>query len=174
VVVARPESSPPVDSEGGRGSIPELRLLRRTPDVPLGPTLLVLLGGLFLCVEGIVLALGRSVSGPGSPSISGVANGVGAASLVLGVVLILVALLIYRARSDIGLAGVFATILSIASLFVGGGFVVGAILGIVGGILAIAWTAAPSFYVAPLGLTACPDCGSAITSDTATCPNCDR
>jgi uncharacterized membrane protein len=57
----------------------------------------------------------------------------------LGIVVIVAAVMLYRNPPQKTLWGVLVLVLSIVSIFVGGGFLLGLILGVIGGILALIW-----------------------------------
>jgi len=79
---------------------------------------------------------------PGSiPAIaSGFVGGMGLFGLVTGVVVLASAILLEAVPNQRTTWGVLILVFSALSLFGAGGFVVGAILGIVGGILTLRWT----------------------------------
>jgi hypothetical protein len=77
--------------------------------------------------------------------------------------------------------GVIVLVFSIISLFFGlGGFIVGMILGIIGGALGIVWKpSAPSApAVTPVATQpitrVCPQCGRVLSEDVKFCPHCGK
>ena len=59
--------------------------------------------------------------------------------IILGIIVIIAAVMLYRNPAQKTLWGVVILVLSIISIFGGGGFIIGLILGIIGGILALSW-----------------------------------
>ncbi|MEM3737570.1 MAG: DUF6114 domain-containing protein [Candidatus Bathyarchaeia archaeon] len=63
----------------------------------------------------------------------------GATGIIFGAIILIGAAILYRNPSHRTAWGVIILVLSVISIATGGGFLVGAILGIVGGILALVW-----------------------------------
>jgi hypothetical protein len=63
----------------------------------------------------------------------------GAIGVICGIIIIVGASMLNSRPASHGTWGIVILVLSVVSLFAGGGFVAGAILGIIGGILAITW-----------------------------------
>ncbi len=99
------------------------------------PLWLTLIGGILIIIQGIVLA----VLGTAYVTLANV-GGVGA--LVLGIIAIILGLILigvaYRFPAGHMVYGGLAVIISLIALFLtGGGFIIGSILGIVGGLWAM-------------------------------------
>jgi hypothetical protein len=59
--------------------------------------------------------------------------------IVLGIIVIAAAVLLYQNPAQNTLWGIIILVLSILSIFIGGGFIIGLVLGIIGGVLALSW-----------------------------------
>lgn len=69
----------------------------------------------------------------------------GVIGLVLGIIVLIGAVLVYTPGKEV-IGGVLVLIVSIISIVVGGGFMIGLILGIIGGVLGIARSSLPLYY----------------------------
>jgi hypothetical protein len=148
-----------------------------------------------------VLALGNAATSLGYRGAGGVLGGLGILELIFGLVVLLLAIFLYRnPDSHVG-CGIAILILSLVSVVGGGGFLLGIVLGLTGGVLAIvfepgagrplpappmspAWTPAwspglpppPPRFATPLPggrPTSCARCGSSLLPTDRTCPRCD-
>jgi len=59
--------------------------------------------------------------------------------IFMGIIVIASSLLLYRSQVHVGFWGIIILLVSILSFTIGGGFVIGALLGIAGGIIALTW-----------------------------------
>lgn len=59
--------------------------------------------------------------------------------IFMGIIVIVSSLLLYRSKVHVGFWGIIILLVSILSFIIGGGFVIGALLGIAGGIIALTW-----------------------------------
>jgi len=59
--------------------------------------------------------------------------------IFMGIIVIVSSLLLYRSKVHVGFWGIMILLVSILSFTIGGGFVIGALLGIAGGIIALTW-----------------------------------
>ena len=170
-------------------------------DSPTTAFILSLLGGIFIIIGGFVWmgigmffeALG-SLGGTGGlssltgglgnlTSISGSASGAGSPietlgglGVLLGIATIAVAVLMHQSpqRHQLwgGLVLTFSVISWVTSL---GGLVVGFLLGLVGGVLAISWRPSTAAPVPPVQTARfCPACGTAVGQDSKFCQNCGK
>jgi len=139
----------------------------------------VLLGGLIVAVIGAVFTF--------------FAFGIGAIIGIFGIiwgVIIIVSANNLRAHPEQHVTwGVIILVFSLVSWFGGlGGLLIGFLLGLIGGVLAISWqpsqtTIAPT-YVSPSPPTSstptvqanryCPNCGAPVPPNSAFCPNCGK
>ena len=88
---------------------------------------------LFVAVAGMIESI------PGMDLIPGITEmiaGFAAVGLIFAIIVIIGAILIYMPGKEI-IGGILVLIFSILSIFIGGGFLIGLILGIIGGILGI-------------------------------------
>jgi len=98
---------------------------------------LVILAALLILIEALVLlAVGSVVSVVSSPAGLAV-SALGVVGILLGVALGGMAYVLYRYPGSSRVAGVAAMLLAFVSQFTGGGFLLGLLLGIIGGIVAI-------------------------------------
>lgn len=110
-----------------------------------------LIGGIIILINGLLIlaaaALISSFSGlipsgiPGVPEVTGAAvtfvEMLGAAGTIFAIIVIIGAILIYMPGKEI-IGGILVIIFSLLSIVVGGGFILGLILGIIGGALGLA------------------------------------
>ena len=128
------------------------------------------LGGLSSLPGG--LGNSTSISGGLGGAESSIAA-LGEFGVVLGIATIALAVMLYRspARHQLygGLILTFTALSIVGSL---GGLVIGFILGLVGGVLAISWkpTAAPQAQATRI----CPSCGTVVQMNAKFCSNCGR
>jgi hypothetical protein len=59
--------------------------------------------------------------------------------IFMGIIVIVSSLFLYRSNVHVGFWGIVILLVSILSFTIGGGFVIGALLGIAGGIIALTW-----------------------------------
>lgn len=121
---------------------------------PTAAFVLSLIGGVFILINGILMALIAFVGGtalsliPGLGFIGGIVIAVGAVGLVLGILIIIGAIQINSGEpGKVRTWSIVVLVLSIISLFIGGGFIIGFVLGLVGGILGLVWK--PEERIAP-------------------------
>ncbi len=107
---------------------------------PVGAGILTILGGLFILIGGTIVALiGGIVS-----AFLGFFSGLWLIGLLVGALTCLVGLLMVAIPSAHGVWGVLAILFALVSLpFALGGFLLGFLLTIVGGILALRWRPPP-------------------------------
>lgn len=106
---------------------------------------LSLIAGILMLVNGALIAgvPGLLAAIPGTSTIPefvfGIIWAVSIVILVFGVIVLLSAVMLYRNPKSKTTWGVLILLFSILSILGGGGFLVGTILGIIGGALALAW-----------------------------------
>lgn len=76
--------------------------------------------------------------------VSGITGVVGTFGLVSGIIVLLSGIMLRTSPSERSVWGVLILVFSVLSFFGFGGFIIGAILGIVGGIMALTWKPKPS------------------------------
>lgn len=109
-----------------------------------------LIGGIIILINGLLIlaaaSLLSSLGGliptiPGVPEVTGAAIAfvqmIGAAGTIFAIIVIIGAILIYMPGKEI-IGGILVIIFSLLSIVVGGGFILGLILGIIGGALGLA------------------------------------
>lgn len=170
-------------------------------EYPTAAFILSLLGGIFFVMGGLVLvgigalfdALGSlgGLSGLSSltgglgnmTSISGSLGGVGLPiaglgelGVLLGIATIALAVMIFRFPARHQLWG--ALVLTSSALSVVGslgGLLIGFLLGIIGGVLAISWKPSVAALTPPTQITRiCPNCGTVIQKDAKFCSYCGK
>ena len=120
-------------------------------------SLLAIVGGCFMVAAGlIILTLGvfvlphlnpslfngtnGPVSYPNMPGFVGsILTGVGAFGLISGMIVLVSGVMLRMKPEQSSVFGVLILIFSVLSFFGSGGFVVGAILGIIGGVMTLRW-----------------------------------
>jgi len=149
---------------------------------PVGPFLTALLGGVLMMSNGVVTFLvGASYLYAGDGAAWSQVTGIGYFELAVGFVVVLLAALLLIDPSRPTTIGIAIAVLSLVSYFGGGGFFVGLILGVVGGIWAL--------YVQPSGERApeaaadlsttrvrdqrCSKCGRTFSGAATQCPFCN-
>ena len=75
--------------------------------------------------------------------VSGIIGAVGSFGLVAGIIVLLSGILLRTSPQNHSIWGVLIIVFSVVSFFGTGGFVIGAILGIIGGIMALTWKPNP-------------------------------
>jgi len=162
---------------------------------PTSAFILSLLAGIFFVIgAGLLIGIGALVGSIGdlgslgsipglgnATSISGSTSGVGLSivglgvfGVLLGIVTIAAAVLIHERPAKHRLWGALLVVFSVVS-WVGsiGGLLIGFILGLIGGVLAITWK--PSVASTQFQITrVCPNCGTVIQKDVKFCPHCGR
>ncbi|MCI4324497.1 MAG: DUF6114 domain-containing protein [Thermoplasmata archaeon] len=107
-------------------------------DRPLLAFALSLAAGILMILEGFVLSLASSIAGDlGSPAASDLLGGLAALGVLIGLLVVVFAALLYRSPEHHAVYGIVLLLLSLSSLLAGGGFFLGVLLGVIGGILAI-------------------------------------
>lgn len=153
------------------------------PGRPLGAFIFSLIGGILIFIEGIFLGLAAGVAtSEGVAPVGGALAGLAALAIFLGLLLMILAIVLYLApEMHVGL-GVAILLFSLLSIFAGAGFWLGLIFGVVGSVLAIVFHPDPE-YVAGLYSTSgpeeleparrvCSHCGASIAADVSYCPRC--
>lgn len=113
---------------------------------PTAAFVLSLIGGIFILINGILMAVIATIGGavlsliPGLGFVGGIVIAIGAVGLILGILIIIGAIQINSGElGKVRTWSIVVLVLSIISLFIGGGFIIGFILGLVGGILGLVW-----------------------------------
>lgn len=128
-------------------------------DKPTAATVLSAIGGVFILLGGLLWILAASLLGAFGGMIPGIDVGgvtgmfqiLGAIGIVLGLVIIVLGVLMSMKPAQAKILGVLVLVLSIVSIFAGGGgFYLGAILGIVGGILGIVFKPVAPMMAPPM------------------------
>ncbi len=162
-------------------------------DKPTAAMVLSLIGGIFVVLGGALLAFAGSIIGSfnvtGAASASGTVLALGIVGLIMGIIMIVGAFMMYSKPTSAKMWGVIVLILSIVSWVTAiGGFFIGFLLGLIGGILALTFkpTMAPGAMPPPMmsssmpmgsapmgsmGMT-CKNCGASIPAGATRCPSC--
>ena len=148
---------------------------------PLAATVLSLVAGLLTIADGLVLsALGGAASSLGLFSAGQMLDVLGFFGSLVGFIVLILAIQLYRnPDSHLGY-GIAVIVLSLLGLAGGGGFFLGAILGVIGGILAVVFDPEATSLKAELGLrfnwqsqSICANCGALFDSRSRACPRCE-
>ncbi|HTP53838.1 MAG TPA: zinc ribbon domain-containing protein [Thermoplasmata archaeon] len=137
-------------------------------------------GAVLVFLEGVYLTMvSNAVSRLGYLSLSGVIAELAAVGIVAGMLVFVLALVAYSNPDAHTGCGIAILSVSLLSLFGGGGFLVGALLGSVGGILAILHVVPTELggSYAPVGGwsdRSCPACGSPLAFGAVYCHTCGQ
>ena len=142
---------------------------------PTAAFILAFIGGMIILVTGVLvgvifLVVGTYLGGPLFLSIFS-----GLLSILIGVPIIIGAVMLYVNPKNHAAWGVVVIVFSLASYMTGslGGFVIGLLLGLIGGILGLAWHPSPISPQSPINRT-CPNCGKIMDNDVKYCSNCGK
>lgn len=114
---------------------------------PTAAFVLSLIGGILILINGLILAIGAGVVAgiaamvPGiGPAISGLIMGLAVLNLLMGVLVIVGAIMINSGvLNKVRMWSILVIIFSVISFLGGGGFIIGFVLALVGGILGLVW-----------------------------------
>ena len=162
-------------------------------DKPTAAMVLSLIGGLFVIFGGAALAFVGSLIGSlnvtGAGSASSTALALGIVGVVMGLIMVVGGFMMYSKPTSTKMWGVIVLILAIISWVTAiGGFFIGFLLGLIGGILALTFkpSMAPGAMPPPMmsssmpmgsapmgsmGMT-CKNCGASIPAGATRCPSC--
>lgn len=152
---------------------------------PTAAMVLGLIGGIFILIGGLVFILIGSVVG----AIMAGTQGAGAQNLIYalgglgilsGLLVIVGSVMLYTKPEKHAMWGAIVLVFSLISLVTSGGFFIGFILALIGGILGIIFKPAPAMgapgawapMAQPTGGMHCPKCGAAAPMGASNCPNC--
>jgi hypothetical protein len=132
-----------------------------------------------MIVDGAIVAvIGNAVSNAGY-GIGGALAGFGVLALFFGFVVLVSGIYLYFSPDQHVGVGIAIVILSLLSLIGGGGFVIGLILGVIGGILAIVFEPETDLWDddflpprPPVPGRTCPSCGQPVTPGLTNCARC--
>lgn len=145
--------------------------------------ILIIIGGLYTAA---IYAFASAVTFAFFPGLGALLIGLAVASLLFGLIILVAAIQMYRSPGSAKTWGIIALVMSLLSIIGGGGFVLGLILGLIGGILAIVWhpptMAQPAWGAAPAppmaapvgapGQKVCGSCGTANVAGATYCAKC--
>jgi len=162
-------------------------------DKPTAAMVLSLIGGLFVIFGGAALAFAGSIIGSfnvtGAASASNTVLALGIVGVIMGIIMVVGGFMMYAKPTSAKMWGVIVLILAIISWVTAiGGFFIGFLLGLIGGILALTFkpTMAPGAMPPPMmsssmpmgsapmgsmGMT-CKNCGASIPAGATRCPSC--
>ncbi|MEM4489477.1 MAG: DUF6114 domain-containing protein [Desulfurococcaceae archaeon] len=108
---------------------------------PTAAFVLSLIGGVLVILSSILVIVAGGLVGEILPVVGGVVATVGVVGLFLGVLMIVGAIMINTGEpGKVKTGSILVLVFSILSLFIsGGGFLIGFILGLIGGILGLTW-----------------------------------
>ena len=162
-------------------------------DKPTAAMVLSLIGGLFVIFGGAALAFAGSIIGSfnvtGAASASNTVLALGVVGVIMGIIMVIGGFMMYSKPTSAKMWGVIVLILSIISWVTAiGGFFIGFLLGLIGGILALTFkpSMTPGAMPPPMmsssmpmgsapmgsmGMT-CKNCGASIPAGATRCPSC--
>jgi uncharacterized protein DUF6114 len=164
-------------------------------DQPLGAFLVSLTAGILVLIEGVALLAVDGVVSQlgGATAATALLGGIALVGVLFGLVLLAVAILLFVDSDNHTAYGVVLIVAGFLSLFGGGGFLLGALLGVVGGVMAIRfevvnddldfeWEYNRPRIQARAGIPAsrpaatqgvCANCRSSVPPGADRCPNCE-
>ena len=140
-----------------------------TEEKPTAAFILSLIAGIFILLNGLFIAAIGSMIASFSlmmPGAGAIGLGIIALGLLFGIIVIIGSLMMMSKPKQTKAWGILVLVFSILSIFIGGGFIIGFILGIVGGALALAWK--PTEEEKRI----CPKCGRMYPVSYNNCPYC--
>lgn len=141
-----------------------------TEEKPTTAFVLSFIGAIFILIGGAIVAVAGAIVAVLFP---GVGLALAGAAIVCGLLTLIGAIMLYVNPNQRQTWGIIVIVFSILSLFFClGGFIVGLILGIIGGALAISWK--PTKEVPSQVKRICPSCGRVIEEDIKFCPHCGK
>ncbi|MHB1708950.1 MAG: DUF6114 domain-containing protein [Thermoplasmataceae archaeon] len=135
-------------------------------DKPVAAFVLSLIGGIFVLLGGIIIAvLGAALTF----FIGGIGGIYGLFGIIFGIIIIVGSAMLYSNPDKHTLWGAIILVFSIVSWFGSyGGFVIGFLLGLIGGILAMVWKPQTKTNTGRV----CLKCGRMVPENIAYCPSC--
>lgn len=108
---------------------------------PIAAFILSLLGGILVIIGGILTVIAGGLVGEILPGIGELVAALGVVGLMLGVLIIVGAVMINKGEpGSVRTGSIIVLVSSVLSLiFAGGGFFIGFLLGLIGGILGLTW-----------------------------------
>ena len=154
-------------------------------DRAVGAFILSLLAGVLIFGEGVLFLFAAYTAGhigyAGEAFV--LLGGLGFFAAFFGLIILVLAILMFvNPEYTVGY-GVAVLVFSLVSFLVGGGFLIGSVLGVVGGVLAFLYepfydplreTPRTGVAFSPPTPRTCPSCGSPIPSGARACPACGR
>jgi Family of unknown function (DUF6114)/zinc-ribbon domain len=149
----------------------------RPTERPTAPMILSIVGGVFIALAGIAeIAIGSFLSSFAFGFEAPTFFLFGALGVALGVLIVVFGALLHSRPENHTWYGILILVFSVVSLTsFGGGFLVGFVLALIGGILAIVWkpSAGPVYYMVPQPIQRiCPRCGRVLELNMKFCPAC--
>jgi hypothetical protein len=152
---------------------------------PVAGGVLTVLAGLLMLIDGafeVWLGGVAATSGiPGSSAAGGILSGLGLLGTLIGLIVLVLGIMLYvNPDSHLGY-GIAVAVLSALSFFGGGGFLLGIVLGVIGGLLACFFQ--PDSNEFPWETSAsqshtkgrrCENCGAPMTDGAYACASCHR
>jgi hypothetical protein len=145
---------------------------------PSGAYILTLVGGIFVLLGGLGLSTVGAVLTFFAFGLGGI---IGILGIIWGILLIYAATRLKSNPGQHGTWGALIVLFSLLSWFGGlGGFLIGFLLSLIGGILAIVWnptSISPPTTYQPTPQNSgrfCSNCGSMVSQETKFCPRCGK
>jgi hypothetical protein len=165
----------PVPPQTWGGSIPSV--VHNPAERPTAAMVLSIIGGVFILLGGLFeIGLASYLASLTLGAAGGFLAIFGLVGVVLGVLIIIFGVLVHMHPETHMTFGILILVLSIVSLAsFAGGFVIGFVLALVGGILAMTWKPTPVLMYYPPAAPVqrlCPKCGRVLDPTVRFCPYC--
>lgn len=143
-------------------------------DRPFGAVIVSFIAGLLILLDGAIVWSAGSAVASVSPVGGEFVAGLGALGFFLGFLILMLAISAHRRPEHHTVLGVLIVVFSLVSLLSGGGFILGLILGFVGGIWLILFMPDDEVDLPPLpgGSRTCRNCGRTTSTRDPFCASC--
>ncbi|MCI4351712.1 MAG: DUF6114 domain-containing protein [Thermoplasmata archaeon] len=155
---------------------------------PTAAFVLSLIGGIFILLGGLfIVAVGAIVSSVGFGGVGGAVSLYGGVGALLGILVVVGAVMLWIRPQQHIIWGILIIVFAVISLYFAffGGFGIGFLLSLIGGILALVYKPMPMMIGGGMmpgampgpgapGVMTCPACGGAVNMQTRTCTMCGR
>jgi len=163
-------------------------------DGPVWAFVFSLIAGLLMILDGLFESLAGSLADElGAGFAGGILSALGFFGILFGLVVVILAVAVFRRPENHTMFGITILVLSLFSVVGGGGFLVGIVLGIIGGALAILFEESEDIAHDPVrghdvptpvlangtpgprasSPRVCPNCHTALPPGAARCPDCE-
>lgn len=107
---------------------------------PTAAFVLSIISGILILINGAIVIVAGGLAEEILPGMGAIISAVGFVGLIFGILVLIGAVLMYSIDpGKVKIGAILVLIFSILSIFTGGGFFIGFILGLIGGILGLVW-----------------------------------